>query len=259
MNREEIVRRFEAWLDEVLACEHPPQGIDAEILAAVSDPAAHGLTVEPDTGAGLDRSVDSSAFWAALTALTHEVKLQGRAFKELSGTIATQAGTIADELRAVYRERERELQREGERRAHRHVLDSLIDLRDRLARGLESARAADARVAEAASRSWLTRVLRASDSDGSASLAAVTRGYELGIERLDQLLADLNVRQIPCEGRTFDPRRMNAIDTEDASAVPEGTVIEVYRSGYEWHGEVFRAAQVKVSVAPDAMKPGSEQ
>ena len=47
---------------------------------------------------------------------------------------------------------------------------------------------------------------------------------------------------------------MNAIDRQESSAVPEGTVVEVYRSGYEWNGEVFRPAQVKVSSAPAAGK-----
>ncbi len=251
MNRDEIVRRFEAWVDGVLAREQPPQGVDAEILAAVSDPGEHGSTVESGTGAVLDRSVDGFALWAALTTLTHEVKLQGRAFKELTGTLATQAGTIADELRSVYREREREVQRDAERRAHRQVLDGLIDLRDRLARGLESARAADARSpTAAASRSWLARLRRAPHPDSTLALAALSRGYELGIERLDQLLSDLNVRPIRCEGQTFDPRRMNAIDSEESRIVPAGTVIDVYRNGYEWNGEVFRAAQVKVSAPP---------
>jgi molecular chaperone GrpE len=255
MNREELVRRFEAWIDGVLAREQPPQGVDAEILAAVSDPGEHGSTVE-STGAVLDRSVDAFALWAALTTLTHEVKLQGRAFKELTGTLATHAGTIADELRGVYREREREVQRDAERRARRQVLDGLIDLRDRLARGLESARVADARSPAAASRSWLARLRRAPHSDSTLALAALTRGYELGIERLDQLLSDLNVRPIRCEGQTFDARRMNAIDSEESSIVPEGTVIDVYRNGYEWNGEIFRAAQVKVSVRPVAANAG---
>ena len=48
----------------------------------------------------------------------------------------------------------------------------------------------------------------------------------------------------------FDPRRMNAIDRQELSDVPEGTVLQVYRSGYEWNGEVFRTAQVKVACAP---------
>ena len=76
------------------------------------------------------------------------------------------------------------------------------------------------------------------------------KGYELGLERLDQNLEEFNAREISCEGQAFDPRRMNAIDRQESIAVPEGTVIEVYRSGYEWNGEVFRPAQVKVSCAP---------
>ena len=80
--------------------------------------------------------------------------------------------------------------------------------------------------------------------------AALKKGYELGLERLDQTLEEFNAREIPCQGQAFDPRRMNAIDRQESSAVPEGTVIEVYRSGYEWNGEVFRPAQVKVSCAP---------
>ena len=43
---------------------------------------------------------------------------------------------------------------------------------------------------------------------------------------------------------------MNAIESEESATVSPGTVLEVYRSGYEWNGEVFRPAQVKVSRAP---------
>jgi molecular chaperone GrpE len=80
----------------------------------------------------------------------------------------------------------------------------------------------------------------------------LTTGYELGLARLDQTLDELNVRAIQCEGQPFDPRTMNAVDREESSAVPEGTVLEVYRRGYEWSGEVFRPAQVKVACAPRA-------
>lgn len=40
---------------------------------------------------------------------------------------------------------------------------------------------------------------------------------------------------------------MRAVDIEINGSVPEGTVIEVYRNGYEWNGEVYRPAQVKVA------------
>jgi molecular chaperone GrpE len=235
MNRDEILRRFEAMLDASMAAEEPPRGIDAELLALV------------ESGGDADSRSDSYALWAAMTALTQEVKLQGRTFKELTDTVASQAGRIAEELQGVYREREQEIQREAERRSRKQILGALLDLRDRLGRGLESAASAAAKTERG---SWLERLFRKkSGNEASATLAALTRGYELGLERLDQMLDDFNAREIPCRGQRFDPHRMNAIDLEESSAVPEGTVLEVYRSGYEWNGEVFRPAQVKVARA----------
>ena len=249
MSRDEILRRFEEWLDSALAAEEPPHGIDAEILSALSQGS------EEERAAG-DRRCDSYTLWAAMTTLAQEVKLQGRTFKELNETLggqaaAGQAGRIAEEIRSAYRDRERDLQREAERRCRKEALLAMIDLRDRLERGLDSVRAGEAEISKAARAGWLARVFSRPGRDRTAgTLAALTKGYELAIDRLDQTLDEFQAREIRCQGETFDPRRMNAIDKEESSAIPEGTVLEVYRSGYEWNGEVFRPAQVKVSCAP---------
>jgi hypothetical protein len=236
MSREEILRRFEKWLDVALAAEEPPRGIDAEILAAMTGDSEGRAHPAPAA---------TYSLWAAMTALTQEVKLQGRSFKELNDTLGAQSSRMA--------ERERELLRETERRCRKEVLGVLIDLRDRLGRGLESVRASEAEIAKPARRGWRAW-LGQRDDDASdlmpATLEALKKGYQLGLERLDQTLEEFNAREIPCEGQAFDPRRMNAIDRQESSAVPDGTVIGVYRSGYEWNGEVFRPAQVKVSRVP---------
>ena len=244
MNREEILHRFEQLLDSALA-EEAPAGIDPEILSALAGGDA-------DDG-GL-RRCDSFALWAALTALTQEVKLQGRAFQELNHTLDAQTGRLLEEIRAAYAERERNLQREVERRCRREALNALIDLRDRLCRGRESARVRELEARTAARAGWLRRLFRRPDRNAAETVGALVRGYELGIERLDQTLEEFNAREIRCEGEIFDPRRMNAIDSQEAAGVAEGTVLEVYRSGYEWNGEVFRPAQVKVSRAPEGEK-----
>jgi len=44
---------------------------------------------------------------------------------------------------------------------------------------------------------------------------------------------------------------MTAVDIQETLSVPEGTVVEVYRNGYEWNGEVYRSAQVKVARSPE--------
>ncbi len=234
LNREKILRRFEHLLDAALADESPPAGIDPGILSAI----ASGEDAEAD------RRCDSYALWAAMTSLTQEVKLQGRAFQELNRA-----------LEARQRDLQRDLQREAERRCRRDVLGALIDLRDRLGRGRESARAREGEMREAAQGSWLSRIFTGRGGEAAgASIGALIRGYELGIERLDQTLEEFNAREIRCDGELFDPRRMNAIDSAESPGAPEGTVLEVYRSGYEWDGEVFRPAQVKVSRAPGAGK-----
>ena len=241
MSREELLRRFEQWLDVALAAEEPPRGVDAEILAALAGDSEGRAQTAPAA---------TYSLWAAMTTLTQEVKLQGRSFKELNDTLGAQASRMA--------ERERELPREIERRCRKEVLGVLIDLRDRLGRGLESVRASEVEIAKVAARQgWRARVLArfgGPNDDAAdampATLAALKKGYELGLERLDQTLDEFNAREIPCEGQAFDPRRMNAIDRQESSAVPEGTVIGGYRSGYEWNGEVFRPAQVKVSRVP---------
>jgi len=239
MTRDEILGRFETLLDASLASEEPPGGIEAELLSIVRN---HDESED---------TRDSYQLWAALTALTQEIKLQGRAFRDLSETVGSQAGRIAEELSAVYRERERDAQRETERRSRREILGALIDMRDRLRRGLESARASNAVTPKAGWKDRLARLLKTpADESVSAAGTALMKGYELGLERLDQLLEDFDAREISCEGQPFDPRRMNAVEVEESGTVPEGTVLEVYRSGYEWNGEVFRTAQVKVSRAP---------
>jgi len=238
MSREEILRRFEEWLEGAVASEEPPQGIEAEILAAVTGGASEGR--EPAAAYSL---------WSAMTALTQEVKLQGRSFKELNETLGSQANRMAEHERDL-------LVRETERRCRKEVLSVLIDLRDRLGRGLDSVRATEAGVSKPIQRGWIARTFGRADQplpddhSAGATLAALKKGYQLGLDRLDQTLEEFNAREIPCEGQPFDPRRMNAVDREESSTVPEGTVIEVYRSGYEWNGELFRPAQVKVACAP---------
>ncbi len=248
LGREEILRRFTGLLDRALSSEEPPPGIDSELLAAV--------TAGTEEGDGCD----SYALWAAMTTLAQEVKLQGRSFKELSDSVGAQPARTAEEIRAAFeqaREREREVQRATEYRCRKDALGVLMDLRDRMARGLEAVRGGEAEIARSGKAGWFARWFAARNvprpgDPTTAMLSALTKGYELSIERLDHALGEWNAHEIRCQGEIFDPKRMNAIDREESQAVPEGTVLEVYRSGYEWNGELFRPAQVKVAYAPAA-------
>ena len=216
-NRTEILHRFEEWLDSALSEEAPPSGIPSELLTGEAEDAQTAPT-------------DMHAMWAAITALTQEVKLQGRAFKQMSDTLV----------------------RDTERRVRKGVLDSLLEIRERLLRGLKSIRAAHKEM-EALRPAFYDRLFAArwrKVRHSIEAVAAMEEGYRLGLQHLDDLLGQFLVRPIECEGELFDPQCMNAVDIEETSDVSEGTVTSVYRTGYEWNGEVYRPAEVRVARLP---------
>jgi molecular chaperone GrpE len=212
MDRGQILQRFEHWLDSALAEEAPPAGIPSEILSGETAPET------PPT--------DWYTMWAAMTALTQEVKLQGRAFKQLSETLAA----------------------DGERRGRGESLAALLEIRERLRRGLEGVRDVRPLRPDFWDRIFSRRWREVERAFGVVQ--ALEEGYRLSLSHLDDVLSQFHVRPIECQGLPFDPRRMNAIDVEETDRAAEGTVLTVYRAGYEWNGELYRPAQVRVAKKP---------
>ena len=211
-DRDEILRGFEARLDAALAREDAPRGIPEELLGGDE-------TAEEST-------VDRYRMWASLTALTQEVKLQGRAFKQLSDAVG----------------------RDNEAKSRKETLDSLLELRERLLRGVEAAGAR-----EKVRPVFWDRIFRRRWEQIRHALEvvdAMDQGYRLGLKSLDDLLARFEVRPIECKGEPFDSKLMSAVDVEETLDAPEGTVLAVYRTGYEWNGAVYRPAQVRVARRP---------
>jgi molecular chaperone GrpE (heat shock protein) len=236
LDRGEILHRFEVWLDSVLAAEEPPQGLSAELLSSLG---AEGKPIS-------NGRCDFYSMWAAVTALTQEVRLQGRSFKQLSESLAPVA-ILAPQLP--------ELHREAQESARREVLDVFLDLLDRLTRGLDQVRASQQRMDDSLRSSWTVRLLARHHTFRQAfeNVTALQEGYQMSMERLKDALAQFDVREIACEGQRFDPKSMHAVEVEETDQEAEGTVLEVYRAGFEWKGQVHRPAQVKVARRPTAI------
>ena len=265
--RDQIVRRFEKWLDDVLAEEEPLQGIADELFSELEGKSESGVICAPDN------RCDLYSMWSAMTALTQEVKLQGRAFRHLSDKLEPFSGLgesidtvleahtealsdarrIAAEARAVRGEHENELLRDAERRGRHEILSVLLDTRNRLVRGLKAAHESFGKLDEYRASNWPTRIFIKQGRRIGHMLDIVTgleKGYSLSLDRLDDAMQQLGVREIPCEGQPFDPRFMNVVDVEENAEAPDGTVLEVYRTGYMLDTEIVHPAQVKVARAP---------
>lgn len=189
--------------------------VNAWLEQAFSDGLPDGLDEQAEA------SVDKYAMWSALTALTQEVRLQGRAFKQLSDGLDTQSAE---------RGRAQSNAREGEHRARRETVDLLLDLRERLQRGLRC-------LEQPVRWSWWQR-LAGHPRVWRRVHEALSEGYRLNLAQLEHKLEVFDVREIACQDGPFDPHTMTAVEVRNRAELPDGTVLEILRPGYLWAGEL---------------------
>lgn len=108
---------------------------------------------------------------------------------------------------------------------------------------------------ERATEDLVTRLLgvrddlvRALEQDADADIRG---GVESTLTEFDRVLDDEGVVKIsPEPGTDIDPQRHEVMLRVDSDH-PEGTIAEVFRSGYEMSGKILRPAQVTVSEGGD--------
>jgi molecular chaperone GrpE len=213
--RRQMVEAVAAWLNDLAEAEPPPPGVAPEVLGS-SEPT-------PDLFSMLSQ----------LTALTRETQLQGRATSRLHAELSTALTQLTETMtspEAIARKLG-----EARREARLELVTELLDVRDRFTRGL----------AEAQRRLESLQGIRAYFGQRPV-LEALVQGNMLARERFDDLLRRLDVQEIPCVGRPFDPTVMQAVEVVQASDVTPGTVLDVFRPGYTSNGRVLRVAEVKV-------------
>ena len=194
-----------------------------------------------DEAAGdAETSVDLATLLSEMAVLKSELRLQSRQFKNTLDELRQFGNDLREHSERLQRELERAREHavSVERQTAQPFLLALLDLRDRLQSG-----------ADAAGRppsSLLSRLV-----PGPTRFAAsLAEGQRLTLQRLDDFLASHRVRAIPAEGEAFDAQRMRVVGLEsgdEASGVPEGTVLREVRRGFVHHGELLRFAEVIVS------------
>jgi molecular chaperone GrpE len=213
--RRQMVEAVVAWLGDLAEAEPPPSGLAPEVMGS-SEPTP-----------------DLFSILSQLTALTRETQLQGRATNRLHADLSAALVQLTETMaspEAIARKLA-----EARRETRLELVAELLDVRDRFTRGL----------AEAQRRLAGLRGIRARFGQRPV-LDALVEGNLLARERFDDLLRRLDVREVPCVGRPFDPAVMQAVEVVQTSDVAPGTVLEVFRPGYTSNGRVLRAAEVKV-------------
>lgn len=213
--RRQFLEQVAAWLEALDAPESAPAGLAPEALQA-SEPLP-----------------DMYALLGQLAALTRETQLQGRATNRLHAELGAKLDQLAEQLGAS--ETSARHLREARREARLEIVAELLEVRDRFTRGMVEAR----RRLAGLSRFWVRLAQR-------PVLTALVEGNTLACERLDDLLRRLEVHEIPCLEKPFDPTLMQAAEVVQTTAAPPGTVLEVFRPGYISNGRVLRFAEVKV-------------
>ena len=128
--RERLVRGFETWLDNALANEAPPSGLTDELRSALQN----GAPLPP-----IDGGCDLYSLWSAMTALTQEVRLQGRTFKQLNDTLLRSLEASTAEMRNADVAADKSSHNAPSSAQARKEVDILLDLRDRVERGRSAA------------------------------------------------------------------------------------------------------------------------
>ena len=90
----------------------------------------------------------------------------------------------------------------------------------------------------------IERALQAADH---SPLAQGLRGV---FDQMEALLARHGVQRIGAVGDPFDPMRHEAVGVRQTDDVPDGTVVDIARSGFAIGDRVLRPAQVVVATRP---------
>ena len=99
-------------------------------------------------------------------------------------------------------------------------------------------------VADNLSRALLAAPADARNNDTVKNLAL---GVELTEKELHSILEQQGVRKINSLNQPFDANFHNAIQEVENTAVPSGTVVQVFQDGYVIHDRLLRPAMVVVS------------
>ncbi len=77
-------------------------------------------------------------------------------------------------------------------------------------------------------------------------------GFTMILQQFKQIFEDKGIVEYSSVGQKFTPFLHEAVETEETTSVPEGTILEEFSKGYKIGDRPIRVAKVKVAKAPSA-------
>lgn len=91
------------------------------------------------------------------------------------------------------------------------------------------------------------RAIRLDDNDLSDEVSKFLCGFKMIYGSFVNVLNNIEVKEIECDGLEFDPVYHQAVLTEKDETKPSGVILEVLQKGYMYKDKVIRPAMVKVN------------
>lgn len=91
------------------------------------------------------------------------------------------------------------------------------------------------------------RAIKLDDNDLSDEVSKFLSGFKMIYGSFVNVLNNIEVKEIECDGLEFDPVYHQAVLTEKDETKPSGVILEVLQKGYIYKDKVIRPAMVKVN------------
>ena len=91
------------------------------------------------------------------------------------------------------------------------------------------------------------RAIKLDDNDLSDEVSKFLSGFKMIYGSFVNVLNNIEVKEIECDGLEFDPVYHQAVLTEKDETKPSGIILEVLQKGYMYKDKVIRPAMVKVN------------
>jgi molecular chaperone GrpE len=187
----------------------------------------------------LPRRLSLSSFYEEMISLKNEIRIESRIVKQGLDRFQETAELIEHGNQKIdfLIEKSRVGQKAAPPPAEQPRLQGLLDLYDSVRASLQTLQQSKDAIP------WFQRWKRYDET----ILLSVSRGQEMILKKIVELLKECGVAPMDVVRRKFDPHTMRAVGTDSCPGLEDGMVSSESRTGFILHDKILRLADVRVN------------